>query len=157
MKRPQISLSNSLYILSDFSLQLSLRLTDALYSLLIYVVYISFFLNLHLTNIFNFYSQRQFFVLIYISGKLHFTTLNYALNYTLHPNVTFTVIFDGILLHVRSTCFLHVCLSPNSYSSQNLSSLPLTHLTHCPKREKTQIFFFFVLSLARKIHKRKRR
>ena len=138
------------------------------------MLFISLFLNLHLTNIFNFYSQRQFFVLIYISGKLHFTTRNYALNYTLHPklsectlytldyhtlhpNVTFTVIFDGILLHVRSTCFLHVCLSPNSYSSQNLSSLPLTHLTHCPKREKTQIFFFFVLSLARKIHERKRR
>ena len=61
-----------------------------------------------------------------ISGKLHFTTLNYLLDYTLHPKlsnctfytinyhiyhilhpgVIFTVIFNRILLHVTSTCFL---------------------------------------------------
>ena len=61
-----------------------------------------------------------------ILGKLHFTTLNYALNYTLHhklsnctfctinyhtyhtlhPDVIFAVIFNRILLHVTSTCFL---------------------------------------------------
>ena len=59
-------------------------------------------------------------------GKLHFTTLNYPLDYTLHsklsdctlctlnyhtyhalhPGVIFTVIFNRILLHVTSTCFL---------------------------------------------------
>ena len=59
-------------------------------------------------------------------GKLHFTTLNYPLDYTLHsklfdctfctlnyhiyhvlhPGVIFTVIFTKILLHVTSTCFL---------------------------------------------------
>ena len=59
-------------------------------------------------------------------GKLHFTTLNYPLDYTLHsklfdctfctlnyhiyhalhPDVIFTVIFTKILLHVTSTCFL---------------------------------------------------
>ena len=56
-------------------------------------------------------------------GKLHFTTLNYALDYTLHPKlsdstfctlnyhtlhpgVIFAVIFNRILLHVTSTCFL---------------------------------------------------
>ena len=59
-------------------------------------------------------------------GKLHFTTLNYPLDYTLHhklsdctlctinyhtyhalhPDVIFTVIFNRILLHVTSTCFL---------------------------------------------------
>ena len=59
-------------------------------------------------------------------GKLHFITLNYPLNYTLHhklsdctlctlnyhtyhalhPGVIFTVIFNRILLHVTSTCFL---------------------------------------------------
>ena len=59
-------------------------------------------------------------------GKLHFTTLNYALDYTLHhklsdctlcilnyhsyhtlyPGVIFAVIFNRILLHVTSTCFL---------------------------------------------------
>ena len=56
-------------------------------------------------------------------GKLHFTTLNYAsdyilhlklfecilctLNYhTLHPSVTFAVIFNRILLHMTSTCIL---------------------------------------------------
>ena len=58
--------------------------------------------------------------------KLHFTTLNYPLDYTLHPKlsnctlytlnyhtyqalhpgVIFTVIFNRILLHVTSTCFL---------------------------------------------------
>ena len=58
--------------------------------------------------------------------KLHFTTLNYALDYTLHPklsdctlctlnyytyhilhpNVIVAVIFNKILLHVISTCFL---------------------------------------------------
>ena len=59
-------------------------------------------------------------------GKLHFTILNYALDYTLHPKlsdctlctlnyhtyhtlhpgVIFVVIFNRILLHVTSTCFL---------------------------------------------------
>ena len=59
-------------------------------------------------------------------GKLHITTLNYALDYTLHPklsdctlctlnyhtyhvlhsDVIFAVIFNIILLHVTSTCFL---------------------------------------------------
>ena len=59
-------------------------------------------------------------------GKFHFTTLNYALDYTLHhklsdcilcplnyhtyhtshPGVIFVVIFNRILLHVTSTCFL---------------------------------------------------
>ena len=59
-------------------------------------------------------------------GKLHFTTLNYTLDYTLHPklsdctlctlnyhtyhalhpDVIFAVIFNKILLHVTSTCFL---------------------------------------------------
>ena len=59
-------------------------------------------------------------------GKLHFTTLNYALDYTLHPklydctlctlnyytyhalhpDVIFAIIFNTILLHVTSTCFL---------------------------------------------------
>ena len=59
-------------------------------------------------------------------GKLHFTTLNYPLDYTLHPKlsdctlctlnyhtyhalhpgVIFTVIFNRILLRVTSTCFL---------------------------------------------------
>ena len=59
-------------------------------------------------------------------GKLHFTILNYASDYTLHPKlfertlctlnyhtyytlqpgVTFTVIFNGILLHMTSTCIL---------------------------------------------------
>ena len=63
---------------------------------------------------------------IKIKGKLHFTTLNYALDYTLHPKlsdctlctlnyhtyhtlhfgVIFAVIFNRILLHVTSTCFL---------------------------------------------------
>ena len=58
--------------------------------------------------------------------KLHFITLNYPLDYTLHsrlsdctlytlnyhtyhalhPDVIFTVIFNKILLHVTSTCFL---------------------------------------------------
>ena len=58
--------------------------------------------------------------------KLHFNTLNYALDYTLHhklsdctlctlnyhtyhalhPGVIFVVIFNRILLHVTSTCFL---------------------------------------------------
>ena len=58
--------------------------------------------------------------------KLHFTTLNYALYYTLHhklsdctlctlnyhtyhalhPSVIFAVIFNRTLLHVTSTCFL---------------------------------------------------
>ena len=61
-----------------------------------------------------------------ILEKLHFTTLNYPLDYTLHPKlsdctlctlnyhtyhalhpgVIFTVIFNRILLHVTSTCFL---------------------------------------------------
>ena len=61
-----------------------------------------------------------------IKEKLHFTTLNYALDYTLHPklsnyilcilnyhtyhalhpNVIFAIIFNRILLHVTSTCFL---------------------------------------------------
>ena len=64
--------------------------------------------------------------LLSFSGKLHFTTLNYALDYTLHPklsdctlctlnyytyhilhpNVIVAVIFNKILLHVISTCFL---------------------------------------------------
>ena len=64
--------------------------------------------------------------MIYILEKLHFTTLNYTLNYTLHPKlldctlctlnyytyhtlhpgVIFAVIFNKILLHVTSTCFL---------------------------------------------------
>ena len=59
-------------------------------------------------------------------GKLHFTTLNYALYYTLHPKlsdstlctlnyhtyfalhrgVIFAVTFNRIMLHVISTCFL---------------------------------------------------
>ena len=59
-------------------------------------------------------------------GKLHFTILNYTLDYTLHhklsdytlctlnyhtyhalhPDVIFAVIFNRILLHVTSTCFL---------------------------------------------------
>ena len=59
-------------------------------------------------------------------GKLHFITLNYPLDYILHPklsnctfctinyhsyhalhsSVIFTVIFNRILLHVTSTCFL---------------------------------------------------
>ena len=57
---------------------------------------------------------------------MHFTTLNYALDYTLHPKlfkrilcilnyhtyyilhpgIIFAVIFNGILLHMTSTCFL---------------------------------------------------
>ena len=61
-----------------------------------------------------------------IWGKLHFTTLNYALYYTfhhklsdctlytlkyhtyhaLHPDVIFDVIFNRIMLHVISICFL---------------------------------------------------
>ena len=62
----------------------------------------------------------------YILGKLYFITLNYALDYifhhklskctlctinyhtylTLHSGVTFAVMFDWILLHMISTCFL---------------------------------------------------
>ena len=62
----------------------------------------------------------------FLKGKLHFTTLNYALDYTLHLKlsdytlctlnyhtyhtlhfgVIFAVIFNRILLHVTSTCFL---------------------------------------------------
>ena len=68
--------------------------------------------------------EKWFF--LSFNGKLHFTTLNYIPDYTLrskpcectfyilnnhtyhilHPNVTFAVMFDGILLHVTSTCFL---------------------------------------------------
>ena len=59
-------------------------------------------------------------------GKLYFTTLNYALcytlhpklfertlctinyhtNHTLHPGITFAVIFNGMLLRMTSTCIL---------------------------------------------------
>ena len=59
-------------------------------------------------------------------GKLHFTTLNYASSYTLHlklfertlcilnyhtyhtlhPGITVAVIFNGMLLHMTSTCIL---------------------------------------------------
>ena len=39
-------------------------------------------------------------------GKLHFTILNYALYYTLHPGIIFVVIFNRFMLHVTSTCFL---------------------------------------------------
>ena len=39
-------------------------------------------------------------------GKLHFTTLNYYTYHILHPNVIVAVIFNKILLHVISTCFL---------------------------------------------------
>ena len=65
-------------------------------------------------------------VLLIFWGKLHFITLNYALDYTLHPKlfdctfctinyhtyhtlhpgVIFAVIFNRILLHMTSTCFL---------------------------------------------------
>ena len=58
--------------------------------------------------------------------KLHFTTINYVLNYTLHPKlsnctlctlnyhtyhtlhpgVIFAIIFNRIMLHVTNTCFL---------------------------------------------------
>ena len=64
--------------------------------------------------------------IIIILGKLHCTTLNYALYYTLHlklsdctlctlnyhtyhtlhPGVIFVVIFNRIMLHVTNTCFL---------------------------------------------------
>ena len=63
---------------------------------------------------------------IYYSRKLHFTTLNYALNYTLypklfectvctlnydscytlHPDVSFTVKFNGNMKHVTCMCVL---------------------------------------------------
>ena len=33
-------------------------------------------------------------------------TINYYIYHTLHSGVIFTVIFNRILLHVRSTCFL---------------------------------------------------
>ena len=65
-------------------------------------------------------------MIVYHMEKLHFTILNYALDYTLHPKlsdctvctlkyhiyhtlhpcVIFAVIFNKILLHVTNTCFL---------------------------------------------------
>ena len=65
-------------------------------------------------------------MLIIKKRELHFTTLNYASDYTLHPKlfertlctpnyhpyhtlhpgVTFTLIFNGILLHMTNTCIL---------------------------------------------------
>ena len=33
-------------------------------------------------------------------------TLNYDIYYTLHPTVSFTVIFDGTLVHMTRTCVL---------------------------------------------------
>ena len=69
--------------------------------------------------------------------KLHFTTLNYAPDYTLHhklfkcilytinyhtlhPSVTLAVTFDGILLHMTSMCFF---LRRNKLKRRKHSSL----------------------------------
>ena len=67
------------------------------------------------------------YIFIYFNlGKLHFITINYALDYTLqpklfkhilctlnyhtyntlHPGVTFAVMLNRMLLHMTSTCFL---------------------------------------------------
>ena len=80
-------------------------------------------------------------------GKLYFTTLNYASNYTLHHKlfertlctlnyhtlhlgVTFIIIFNGILLHMTSTCIL-------------LRWNKLKRLKHpCSKSIKTKANFF---------------
>ena len=140
-----------------------------------------------------------------LKKKLYFTTLNYALDYTLHPKlsecalctliyytyhtlhpgVTFAIVFDRILLHVLGTCFLlrwnkfkslkhHfsksiktkaiffqisclACVPLPTFGFFSKPQVPPTQLTHCPKREKKLKFSFFGLSLARKIHERKRR
>ena len=109
-------------------------------------------------------------------GKLHFTTLNYALDYTLHPKpsectlcslnyytyhtlhpgVTFAVIFDRILLHVSNICFLlrwnklkslkhhfwksiktktnffYACVPLPKFRFFSKPLVPPTHLTHHP-------------------------
>ena len=85
-------------------------------------------------------------------GKLHFTTLNYApsyalypklfertlytLNYhiyhTLHPDVTSTIMFNGMLLHMTSTCIL-------------FKWNKLKRLKHTSSKNKTQFFFTSLL------------
>ena len=88
-------------------------------------------------------------------GKLHITTLNYALNYTLHPklsdctlctlnhytyhalhpSVIFAVIFNRILLHVTSTCFLlrwNKVKRLKHHSSKSIKTKPkIFHISLC--------------------------
>ena len=91
-------------------------------------------------------------------GKLHFTTLNYALDYTLqpklfkhilctlnyhtyntlYPGVTFAIMFNRMLLHMTSTCIL---LRWNKLKS-------LKHPTSKPIKTKPN-FFHISLPLSR--------
>ena len=80
-------------------------------------------------------------------GKLHFTTLNYALCYTLHLKlfectfctlnyhtnhilhlgVTFAITFNGMLLHMTSTCILlrwNKLKKPKHPSSKSIKTEP---------------------------------
>ena len=100
--------------------------------------------------------------LYYILGKLHFITLNYALDYTLHPKlfkrtlctlnyhtyytlhhgIIFAVIFNEILLHMTNTCFLlrrNKLKKPKYPSSKSIKTkhnffhISLSRMhTHCP-------------------------
>ena len=90
-------------------------------------------------------------------GKLHFTTLNYTLDYTLHhklfectictinydtyyilySNVSFTIILDETFMHMTCTCIL---LRWNKVKRQKYSSSQSI-------KTKTSFLLFFQLSL----------
>ena len=105
-------------------------------------------------------------------SKCTLCTQNYYTYHALHPDVTFAIIFDKILLHVLGTCFLlrwnkhkrlkhpssksikmkshifpnllsHVCASPQICILLKTSG-PI-HPTHpsSKEKEKTQIFYLW--------------
>ena len=90
----------------------------------------------------------RFFNFLFL-GKLHFTTLNYTLDYTLHPklfkctiytlnydtyytlhpDVSFTVILDETFMHMTCTCILLRWnkVKRQKYSSQSLKQKLLSY------------------------------
>ena len=97
------------------------------------------------------FQKFRFYIYIYIYidnwGKLHFTTLNYTLSYTLHPklfehtlcilnyhtnhtlhpDVTFAVMFNGMLLHMTNTCIFlrrNKLKRPKYSSSKTIKTKP---------------------------------
>ena len=112
--------------------------------------------------------------------KLHFTILNYALDYTLHPKlsdctlctlkyhiyhtlhpcVIFAVIFNKILLHVTNTCFLlrwnkvkrlkHHYLIPIKKKTQSFPHLPLSHVGPSSSLDSTQLHLHCFLKKKKK-------
>ena len=119
-------------------------------------------------------------MIVYHMEKLHFIILNYALDYTLHPKlsdctlctlkyhiyhtlhpcVIFAVIFNKILLHVTSTCFLlrwnkvkrlkHHYLIPIKKKTQSFPHLPLSHVGPSSSLDSPQLHLHCLLKKKKK-------